>query len=107
GDGGGARAAGPRRPAGVAAREAPAAPDAHERQRRRPRLRALLGARMSDLESASQHPQYLTFVVAGEEHAIGILRVREIIQFAGVTRVPRMPAWVRGVINLRGNVVPV
>ena len=62
---------------------------------------------MSALETASQHPQYLTFIVAGEEHAIGILRVREILQFAGVTRVPRMPAWVRGVINLRGNVVPV
>jgi purine-binding chemotaxis protein CheW len=53
------------------------------------------------------HPQYLTFFVAGDEYGLGILRVREIIQFAGVTRVPRMPAWVRGVINLRGAVVPV
>jgi purine-binding chemotaxis protein CheW len=61
---------------------------------------------MENMES-TEHPQYLTFFIAGEEHAIRILRVREIIQFAGVTRVPRTPAWVRGVINLRGSVVPV
>jgi purine-binding chemotaxis protein CheW len=58
-------------------------------------------------KESTEHPQYLTFFIAGEEHAIGILRVREIIQFAGVTRVPRTPDWVRGVINLRGSVVPV
>jgi len=56
---------------------------------------------------ATQHPQYLTFFIGGEEYAVGILRVREIIQYGGVTRVPRAPRWVRGVINLRGSVVPV
>ena len=54
-----------------------------------------------------QHPQYLTFVIGGEEYAVGVLRVREIIQYHSVTRVPRTPEWVRGVINLRGTVVPV
>ncbi|HET6764669.1 MAG TPA: chemotaxis protein CheW, partial [Longimicrobiaceae bacterium] len=41
------------------------------------------------------------------EYALGILRVREIIQHDALTRVPAAPAWVRGVINLRGSVVPV
>jgi purine-binding chemotaxis protein CheW len=51
--------------------------------------------------------QYLTFLVANEECAISILKVREIIEFETVTTVPKMPRWVRGVINLRGAVVPV
>jgi purine-binding chemotaxis protein CheW len=51
--------------------------------------------------------QYLTFFVDGEEYALGILRVKEIIEYSGVTRVPMMPTHVRGVINLRGSVVPV
>jgi purine-binding chemotaxis protein CheW len=54
-----------------------------------------------------EQTQYLTFLIAEEEYAIGILRVREIIQYETVTRVPRMPPWIRGVINLRGGVVPV
>jgi purine-binding chemotaxis protein CheW len=51
--------------------------------------------------------QYLGFLVAGEEYAIGILRVREILEFDTVTRVPATPPSIRGVINLRGRVVPV
>ena len=51
--------------------------------------------------------QYLTFLLAGEEYAIGALRVKEIIEYATVTTVPGTPAYVRGVINLRGSVVPV
>ncbi len=51
--------------------------------------------------------QYLTFFIRGEEYAAGILRVKEIIEFERVTRVPAMPAHVRGVINLRGSVLPV
>lgn len=51
--------------------------------------------------------QYLSFVLAGEVHAIDILRVREIIEYDVLTRVPSMPPSVRGVINLRGRVVPV
>jgi len=51
--------------------------------------------------------QYLTFLLGEEELAVDLLRVREIIQYDVVTHVPRMPAWIRGVINLRGSVVPV
>ena len=51
--------------------------------------------------------QYLGFFLAGAEYAIGILRVKEIIEFETVTRVPATPPWVRGVMNLRGSVVPV
>src|SRR5262249_7217126 len=50
---------------------------------------------------------YLTFRVAEEEYAVPVLRVREIIEHGVVTRVPSTPAWIRGVINLRGGVVPV
>ncbi|RZI44056.1 purine-binding chemotaxis protein CheW [Herbaspirillum sp. HC18] len=51
--------------------------------------------------------QYLTFMLGGETFAIGILHVKEIIEYAGLTEVPMMPECIRGVINLRGAVVPV
>jgi purine-binding chemotaxis protein CheW len=51
--------------------------------------------------------QYLTFDMRGEEYAVGILRVKEIIEYETVTRVPTTPVYVRGVINLRGAVLPV
>lgn len=51
--------------------------------------------------------QYLTFSLSGGEYAIAVLRVREIIEHESVTRVPSTPDFVRGVINLRGRVVPV
>jgi purine-binding chemotaxis protein CheW len=51
--------------------------------------------------------QYLSFILAGEEYALGILQVKEIIEYDTVTRIPGAPVWVRGVFNLRGSVVPV
>jgi purine-binding chemotaxis protein CheW len=57
--------------------------------------------------TAQQRAQLLIFVLAGEEYAVDILRVREIIRYTTPTRVPGMPASVRGLINLRGRVVPV
>jgi purine-binding chemotaxis protein CheW len=51
--------------------------------------------------------QYLSFQLAGEEFAFGILRVKEILEYDTLTRVPNAPPAVRGVINLRGAVVPV
>ncbi len=51
--------------------------------------------------------QYLTFMLGGEMFAMGILTIKEIIEYASLTEVPMMPACVRGVINLRGAVVPV
>ena len=51
--------------------------------------------------------QYLTFLLGEERFAVGILHVKEIIEYAGTATVPMMPDCVRGVINLRGAVVPV
>lgn len=51
--------------------------------------------------------QYLTFLLGGEMFALGILNIKEIIEYGRVTEVPMMPAYIRGVINLRGRVVPV
>ena len=51
--------------------------------------------------------QYLTFSLGGEVFALGILNVKEIIEFGNVTEIPMMPVFIRGVINLRGAVVPV
>ncbi len=51
--------------------------------------------------------QYLTFRLGGEEYAVGILQVREILRFEEITRVPAAPPSIRGVLNLRGAVVPV
>jgi purine-binding chemotaxis protein CheW len=58
-------------------------------------------------KEAVELEQYLTFLLAGEEYAIGVLKVKEIIEYDTVTTVPKTPRWVRGVINLRGSVVPV
>ena len=51
--------------------------------------------------------QYLTFITAGEEYAISIVKVTEIVEYEAVTTVPNTPMWIRGVTNLRGRVVPV
>jgi len=51
--------------------------------------------------------KYLTFSLAGEEYGIGILKIKEIIGLMPITTVPRTPPFVKGVINLRGKVIPV
>ncbi len=51
--------------------------------------------------------QYLTFTLGGEMYAVDTLSVKEIIEYGQVTAVPMMPPCIRGVINLRGAVVPV
>ena len=51
--------------------------------------------------------KHLFFRLDGEDYGFPVLKVQEIIQWTVVTRVPRMPDFVRGVINLRGKVVPV
>lgn len=56
---------------------------------------------------ASNALQYLTFFIAGEEYAISILKVREVIEYDTVTAVPNTPVWIRGVTNVRGSVLPV
>ena len=57
--------------------------------------------------AAQEQEQYLTFMLGGETFAIGILGVKEIIEYGNLTTVPMMPEFIRGVINLRGSVVPV
>ncbi|HQI25032.1 MAG TPA: chemotaxis protein CheW [Smithella sp.] len=51
--------------------------------------------------------KYLTFSLAGEEYGIGILKVKEIIGMMPITHVPQTPDYVKGVVNLRGKVIPV
>lgn len=51
--------------------------------------------------------QYLTFMLGAETYAIAISRVREVLEYRSVTKVPQMPEHILGVINLRGNSVPV
>lgn len=52
-------------------------------------------------------PKYLTFCLGTEEYGLEILKTSEIIGMMPITRVPRMPDFVRGVINLRGKVIPI
>jgi len=51
--------------------------------------------------------KYLTFILEQEEYGIGILKVKEIIGMMPITTIPRTPEFVKGVINLRGKVIPV
>ena len=62
-----------------------------------------LGGETSPVESG----QYLTVAVGGETYGINIMNVREIIKYGDLTRVPMMPDFIEGVINLRGSVVPI
>jgi purine-binding chemotaxis protein CheW len=77
-------------------------------------MEAKMGTASTNLVPAAQHDlsgaenqQYLTFMLGGEMFAIGILNIKEIIEYGRLTAVPMMPAFIRGVINLRGSVVPV
>jgi purine-binding chemotaxis protein CheW len=60
-----------------------------------------------DTGTGAPPAQYLTFHLGEEEYGVGILQAKEIIEYDAVTRVPNAPPFVRGVINLRGSVVPV
>lgn len=64
--------------------------------------RAALPAKADEAPS-----QYLTFTLGGEMFGVGILNVKEIIEYGNLTEIPMLPAFIRGVINLRGSVVPV
>ena len=61
---------------------------------------------MADSDS-QQTTQYLSFTLDDEIFAVDVARVREILEFKGTTRMPQVPDYLRGVINLRGSVVPV
>lgn len=51
--------------------------------------------------------KYLTFTLDNEEYAVPVIKVREIINMMHITKVPQLPQYVKGVINLRGRVMPV
>jgi purine-binding chemotaxis protein CheW len=57
--------------------------------------------------TATETMQYLTFKLSDEVFALDITKVREVLDFTAITKVPRTPEFMRGVINLRGSVVPV
>lgn len=65
------------------------------------------GLELAGISGPDSPSQYLTFSLAGEMFAVGILNVKEIIEYGHLTEIPMMPAFIRGVINLRGAVVPV
>ena len=58
-------------------------------------------------EAVAQGQQYLIFKAGGEQFAVAIAVIKEIIEYRKVTSVPMMPAYLRGILNLRGRVVPV
>lgn len=61
----------------------------------------------SVMSKRNNEGKYLTFSLSGEEYGIGILKIKEIIGMMEVTSVPKTPEFVKGVINLRGKVIPV
>lgn len=58
-------------------------------------------------KNSAQEGKYLTFALGKEEYGLEILKVREIIGYMNITAVPRTPEFVKGIINLRGQVIPV
>ena len=70
-----------------------------------PRRREVVTETAEPVESPIE--QLLTFLIAEDEYGISILRVREIAEYRSLTPVPKTPPWMRGVMNLRGTVVPV
>ena len=58
-------------------------------------------------DAATLAGKYLTFSLGQEEYGLSVLKVREIIKLMDITPVPQMPAYVKGVVNLRGKVIPV
>lgn len=62
---------------------------------------------MSLIDKDGSDHQFLTFILAGEEYGVDILRVQEIKGWDSVTPIPNTPEYIRGVINLRGTIVPI
>ena len=59
------------------------------------------------VQKIDENTQYLAFSLRGEEYAVVITKVKEVLDVGVMTKIPRMPSYLCGVINLRGNVVPV
>ena len=70
-------------------------------------VQARAGTTVAAVKVDTAPSQYLTFALGSEMFAVGILNVKEIIEYGNLTEIPMMPTFIRGVINLRGSVVPV
>lgn len=70
-------------------------------------MQATMEKQSGTADILSREGKYLTFVLCGEEYGLEILKVREIIGIMGITPVPQTPKFIKGVINLRGKVIPV
>ena len=81
--------------------------EAMQTQLAKPRERSAVAVRDEQPAEVAEQHQYLTFLLGDEMFAIGILSIREIIEYGFVTDVPMTPPFIRGVLNLRGAVVPV
>jgi purine-binding chemotaxis protein CheW len=66
-----------------------------------------LDALSNQMSFASDGDQYLTFALGDEEYAVEILKVQEIRGYSAITPIPNTPAYIKGVMNLRGTIVPV
>jgi purine-binding chemotaxis protein CheW len=65
------------------------------------------GTILTETEEDLQDHQYLTFLLEDEMFAVGVLEIREIIEYAMITKVPSMSDYIKGITNVRGNVIPV
>ena len=70
-------------------------------------MNMIQGLESNSLAENSDGNQYLTFLLAGEEYGVDILRVQEIKGWDSVTMIPNTPDYIKGVINLRGTIVPI
>lgn len=70
-------------------------------------MNAVAAQELSLLSETEHNSQYLTFYLQGEMFGLNIRPIKEISEYGKITPVPMMPEYVRGVVNLRGNVVPV
>ena len=66
-----------------------------------------MGDRKMSIQEVKDRSTYLTFGLGEETFALNVGNVREVLDLTGITRIPRTPDYLRGVINLRGGVVPV
>lgn len=66
-----------------------------------------MSATLTTNSTLAQAGKYLTFTLGSESYGIAVLKIREIIRHTHITGVPQMPAYVKGVLNLRGKIVPI
>jgi purine-binding chemotaxis protein CheW len=66
-----------------------------------------IGESVDEAERRHDLNQYLTFMLGRETFALGILSIKEILEYSAPTEIPMMPSFIRGVVNLRGAAVPV